>query len=167
MLELKVFNGESYETIKFEHSLLSISKWESRTKKPFLTLEPKTAVDSIDYFQDMIIDGSDPNLVLKMTPEQLEQLSDYINEPQTASSVPHDPRATGHHETVTSELIYYWMTALQIDWRAEAWPLSRLMMVIEITNYKNQPEKERSRGDMLARWRQENTKRKEEYNTNG
>lgn len=167
MLELKVFNGESYETIKFEHSLLSISKWESRTKKPFLTLEPKTAVDSIDYFKDMVVGDSDLDLVLKLMPEQLEQLSEYINESQTASSVPNEQKTVGQQETVTSELIYYWMTALQIDWRAEAWPLSRLMMLIEITNYKNQPEKERSRADMLARWRQENTKRKEKYNTNG
>ena len=39
-----------------EHSLISISKWESKWNKPFLTRDEKTPEEMIDYVKCMIID---------------------------------------------------------------------------------------------------------------
>ena len=167
MLELTVHDGKNNVVLKFEHSLLSLSKWESKHKKAFLATPMKTSTDMIEYFEDMLLNpevGSD--LIYRLTPEQLDELSNYVNDPMTASSVPKD-NARPSRETVTSELIYYWMVALKINWAAESWHLNRLMMLIQITNYKQQPEKKRAKSDMLNKWREANARNKERFGTNG
>lgn len=167
MLELKVRDGEREVVLQFEHSLLSLSKWESKTKKSFLATPMKTSTDMIDYFECMLLGHEDPNLVYRLSPEQLDDLAEYINNPRTASSVPEDPSNRQRPEIVTSELIYYWMTALKINWEAQHWHLSRLMMLIQITNYKSQPEKKRNPRDLYKTWRETNAKNKEFFGTNG
>lgn len=167
MLELKVRDGNSDVVLRFEHSLRSLSKWESIHKKPFQATPTKTAMEMIDYYQCMLLDEVDKNLVLRLSPEQLEDLTNYINTPQTASSVPKDPHSRGPREVVTSELIYYWMVGLKINWEAQDWHLSRLMMLIEITNYKQQPEKKRSVTERLADWNAVKQRNKERFGIEG
>lgn len=168
MLELKVLDGDTEVVLQFEHSLLSLSKWESRHKKPFLVEEGQTFEDMIDYYADMLLNDVDPMLIYRMTPKQLDQVKDYIDAPHTASSVPQQPnQAHVPKEIITSELIYYWMVSLNIPFEAESWNLSRLMMLIQITSYKAQPPKERSQADMYAKFREANAARKKKYNTNG
>lgn len=168
MLELKVRDGKTDVVLQFEHSLLSLSKWESRTKTPFLTTAPKDTSQLIDYFQDMLLTEIDSSIVYRLSPDQLEDLSKYMNTPQTASSVPKNPSKSGASpETVTSELIYYWMTALEIDWAAESWHLTRLMMLIEITNFKRQPEKKADPKQMYQNWNEINERNKALFGTDG
>lgn len=161
MLELKVQVSSEQVVLRFEHSLLSLSKWESKNKTPFMSRRTQTAVDMVDYFQDMLLGDVDSTMVYRLSPEQLDELSNYINDPMTASSVPKAGSSTP--EVVTSELIYYWMTALSIDWSAESWHLNRLMMLIQITNYKSQPEKKKSQADMMTEWRKMNDENQELY----
>jgi len=155
VLELKVRDEGTTVVLQFEHSLLSLSKWEEKNKKAFLATPKKQSVEMIDYYQEMLLTPVDPSIVFKLSPEQLEQLSNYINESRTASSVP-KVKGKGSSEIVTSELIYSWMTMLKINWAAESWHLSRLMVLIEITNYKMQPEKKMSKSEALADWNQIN-----------
>lgn len=154
MLELKVNDEDRTVALQFEHSLLSLSKWESRTQKPFLSSE-RDSMDMIDYFQDMLLTEVDPSIVYRLSPEQLEELTNYVNADLTASSVS-DGKGKGVRETVTSELIYYWMVALNIDWAAERWHLSRLMMLVRIANYKQQPETKKSQAEQVKSWQQIN-----------
>lgn len=167
MLELEVQDGSKTVVLQFEHSLLSLSKWESRTKKAFLSKQNKLPTEMIDYFQDMIITPEvDKNLVYALEPKQLDQLAEYINDKMTASSVPAIDEKPSR-EIITSELIYYWMVALQIPFEAEKWHLNRLMMLIQITNFKSQPEKKQNKAKMMEKWRQINEQRKKQFNTTG
>lgn len=162
MLTLTVQNDQQQLELKFEHSLLSLSKWEARTKKPWLSRDPKSPGQLMDYFQDMLLPPEDdPDLVFLLKPEQMEALVNYIGDSQTASSVPDDGKKEFNPEVITSELIYYWMVAMKIPFQpAETWHLNRLMMLIQITNFKNQPPKKRSASDVMADWYAKNKEQK-------
>ena len=169
MLELKVFDGETDVTLKFEHSLLSLSKWESKTKVAFLATPTKTSSVMIDYYQDMLLGDADPTLVFRLSPAQMDELSEYISDTQTASSV---PAGTGSKqsppEVTTSELIYYWLAELRIPFQpTESWHINRIMMLIQITNFKRQPPEKVDKADFMRRWKQANAEIKEKYGTNG
>jgi hypothetical protein len=167
MLELKVVWENQEYVLQFEHSLRSLSKWESKHKKPFQASREKLPSEMIDYFQCMLMTpGVDPSLVYACNPQQLDALANYINESFTASTVPED-RSGMNDEVITSELIYFWMTALKINWEAQDWHLSRLMMLIQITSFKQQPPKKRRVGEVMTDWRKENERRRQLYNTSG
>jgi hypothetical protein len=170
VLELKVHDGDREVVLQFEHSLLSMSKWESKHKKPFLSKEPKLHEMMIEYFQDMLLGDSDPDLVFRLSPEQLDHLSLYINDYPGASSVPkEDTKPPLNPEQVTSELIYYWLTALRIPFiPTESWHVNRILMLVQITNYKQTPEdkrKKRPDKDVMADWRVENERRLKMFKT--
>lgn len=168
MLELNVQTDEGSVNLQFEHSLRSLSKWESKTRKAFLTSDPKPNTDMLLYYQCMMVTpGADPDLIYALSPKQLDDLSSYINENQTASSVPEETKSRYNSEITTSELIYFWMTALKIDWEAQDWHLSRLMMLIQITGYKQQPPKKRNPVEVMSDWRKENERRKKLLGTSG
>lgn len=167
MLELKVHDGEREVVLQFEHSLLSLSKWEAKHKKPFLTNEQKPTNVLIDYYCDMLLTPDvDKNIVYYLPPDQLKKLYDYMNDPQTASSVPQEGgvRST---EIVTTELIYFWMNELNIDWRAEEWHINRLMMLIQIASYKRRPEEKRNLKQKYTDWRELNEQNKKKFGTKG
>lgn len=161
MLELDVKIDEGTVTLQFEHSLRSLSKWESKTKKAWFGSNEKLPSEMITYFQCMLLSPEvDPDLVYACTPQQLDELTNYINEPQTASSVPRETTSKIVEEIATSELMYFWMTALKINWEAQDWHLSRLTMLIEIASYKQQPAKKRKEKDIMADWAAQNEKQK-------
>lgn len=172
MLEFKVLDGSDEVVLHFEHSLLSLSKWEEQHKKPFLSTQQKTPVELIDYFQCMLLTPDvDPNLVFALAPDQLERLSDYLNETRSASKIPESSGGkakAGPQEVVTSELVYYWMSALKIPFHpAETWHFSRLMMLVRIADFKQQPEKKRNPQEALADWREMNERNRARFNSNG
>ena len=168
MLELKVYDDSEVVVLQFEHSLLSLSKWESKNKKPFMSTPTKSSIEMIDYFQDMLINDVKEELVYRLSPEQLDELVEYINDQPTASSVPSDGPQKISNEMITSELVYYWLAALKIPFDpVETWHLHRLMMLIRIANYKSQPAKKQNSASMLQKWREANEARKKEFNTTG
>lgn len=169
MLELKVHDGEEYVTLQFEHSLLSLSKWESKHKKPFLSRGGISPGQQTDYFRDMLVTpGVDPDLVYRLDPEKLEELWTYINTPQTASSVPRDENQKGPSEVQTSELIYTWLVLLEIPFHpVETWHISRVTMLVEMVTLKKTPPKKKSKMDQLADIMATNNKNKQTLNTRG
>lgn len=168
MLELVVETREGNVKLQFEHSLRSLSKWEEKYKKAFFGPSQKLPAEMIDYFQCMLLTPDlDPNIVYACSGEQFDQLAEYINDNRTASSVPDDGKGKYDPEVRTSELIYYWMTALEINWEAQDWHLSRLMMLIQITSYKQQPPKKRNPVEVMTDWRSENERRQKLFNTSG
>lgn len=171
MLELNVYDGEHEVVLKFEHSLLSLSKWESRTKRAFLTNVRKTPEEMIAYYQDMLVSPEDEtDLIYLLDPKQLTDLDDYINSKQSASYVPEQKNSKYNPEVTTSELIYYWLVGLQIPFHpVETWHVSRVMMLVQITSFKNQPPEKRKRpdGDTMREWAALNEARLKKYNTTG
>jgi len=167
MIELEVESEGKLVTLQFEHSLRSLSKWESEHKKAFLASTQKTPSEMVEYYQCMLLSG-DTDLVYGLSPKQLDQLTEYINDTRSASSVPQEQTQSQYNpEVTTSELVYFWMTALKINWEAQDWHFSRLMMLIQITSYKQQPPKKRNPAQVMTDWRQENERRKKLFNTSG
>lgn len=164
MLEFKVRDGKREVVLQFEHSLLSMSKWESKHKKAFFSKIPKTHEVMIEYFQDMLLTPMDPTIVYRLSPEQMDHLTLYINDYPGASSVPkEDTKPPLNPETVTSELIYCWLAQLAIPFiPTESWHVNRIVMLIEIKNFKDTPDdqrKKRPAKDVMADWRVENERR--------
>jgi hypothetical protein len=169
VLELKVHDEDREVVLQFEHSLLSLSKWEEKHKKPFLASASKKHEEMIDYFGDMLLNPEEsPDIVYRLDPTQMDRLTDYINESRTASAVPEEKNVNGVVEIVTSELMYYWLVALEIPFHpVETWHVSRLTMLIKITNFKKQPAKKRNPKELLSDWASLNQRNKERFGTTG
>lgn len=143
-------------TLVLEHSLLSISKWEAKWKKPFLTEGSMDTTEKIlDYIRCMTItpQNPDPNVYLCITQDDLKEIMDYINDPMTATwfGEDRDPnkKKKRQKEVLTSEVIYWEMIALQIPTEFQKWHLNRLTTLIRVCNAKNNPEK-MNKKDILA-----------------
>lgn len=160
-------------TIKLEHSLISISKWESKYKKSFLSNEDKlTNEEFVDYVKCMTIGTVPDEIYDQLRPNDFKKISDYMNDPMTATTVRKDNKRTSRRQMITSEIIYYWMTACNIPFECEKWHINRLMMLITVCSEKNKPAKKRKMGKgaynrMIAERNALNAQRRAANNTTG
>lgn len=155
------------KTLQMEHSLISISKWESKWKKPFMDGKQKTNAETLDYYRCMTITQNvDPVVYLGITPDINEKILAYINDPMTATTINRKGRKGGR-EIITSELVYYWMTSLNIPFECERWHLNRLLTLIEIASIKNQPSKKMSQKEIMNQNRSLNAARKARLGSTG
>lgn len=156
------------QTLRLEHSLVSISKWESRWCKPFLGKQEKTFEEVIDYIKCMTLDSNvDDDVYACLSKANITAINDYIGAPMTATTFSEDKTGKANREIVTSELIYYWMIALQIPSEYQDWHLNRLLTLIRVCNIKNAPPKKTNKRDTAMRYAQMNAARKKQLNTNG
>lgn len=155
------------QTIQLEHSLVSISKWESIHHKPFLGREEKTDAEIISYICCMSPDDSlDIRTVLSLSNDNVEQIVAYIEDSMTATTF-YEPNARPSREIITSEIIYYWMVTLNIPFECQHWHLNRLLTLIKVISMKNEPEKKMSQAELNARNRALNEERRRRLNTKG
>lgn len=153
--------------LNLEHSLISISKWESKWHVPFIGNDKKTEEQTLHYIKCMTINQGIPDRAYNyLSVENIKDISDYINDPMTATTV-NTHSNTFSHEKVTSELIYYWMIALQIPSEFEKWHLNRLLKLIEVCNAKNTPPKKMGKNEIIARNKALNAARRAKYNSKG
>jgi len=168
------FNDEKNEffvlkeqSIQLEHSLVSLSKWESKWCKPFLSKEDKSYEESIDYIRCMTITQNvDPNLYTRITLENVKEVSEYIETPMTATVFSSTKKQVSR-EVVTAELIYYWMIAMNIPFECQKWHLNRLLTLINVCNIKNQPTKKMNKKELMSRNAALNASRKKNMGTKG
>lgn len=155
--------------LQMEHSLISLSKWESKWCKPFLTKQEKSYEETIDYIKCMTLTQNvDPNVYLCLTPANIKEINDYISAPMTATTFYEGPGGNkGKQEIVTAELIYYWMIALQIPVEFQKWHLNRLLTLIRVCNVKNTPPKKRNQREIASSYKALNEARKKQLNTKG
>lgn len=156
-------------TLKLEHSLVSISKWESKWKIPFLSKKPKTMDQIDDYIRCMSVNGDpDPNLIASISSKDKNRIIDYIDEKQTATWFSDmDDKKSTKSEIITSERIYFWMIQYHIPHEYEKWHLSRLLTLIEICNRENTPPKKMSQAEIIARNKALNAERKARLHSRG
>lgn len=149
--------------LKLEHSLVSVSKWESITRIPFSKDPEKTREQFGLYIRCMVVENSNPSLdpSLLLNEEQVSEIIKYVGEDQTATTFyePQQPGSSTGNTTVTSELIYYYMIALEIPFSCEEWNLSRLLTLIRIVRMKTQKQKKMSRAQVVQQQREMNRQR--------
>lgn len=154
--------------LQLEHSLVSLSKWESKWCKPFLTKEHKTVEETMDYIKCMTVtENVDPHIYDYLTTANLTAVNDYIGAPMTATTISDDKNHKSNREIVTAELVYYWMIALQIPFECQYWHLNRLLTLIRVCNVKNQPPKKMSKRDIMSRNAALNAARRKQLNSKG
>lgn len=163
------FISSKEQTLQLEHSLVSLAKWESKWCKAFLSNKNMTAEESVDYIRCMTITQNVPDEVYSAIPDSIiKEVSEYIAKPMTATwFTEEDKKTSSTGETVTAELIYYWMIALNIPMECQKWHLNRLLTLIKVCNIKNQPPKKRSKKDIMSRNAALNAARKRQLNTTG
>ena len=152
-----------------EHSLVSLSKWESKWKKPFLTDKQKTFDETIDYMRCMTITQNiDPDVYYCVTNENIEAVNKYIEDSMTATTITRkQQKGRINGEQVTSELVYYWMVALNIPFECQKWHLNRLITLIEICNIKSEKPKKMGRKSIYSQNSALNAARRAQLNSRG
>lgn len=156
------------QTLQLEHSLVSLSKWESKWCKAFLSKRDKTFEETVDYVRCMTLTQHvNPEVYNCLTTENLAQIKRYIEAPMTATYFSDDKAKGPGGETVTAELIYYWMIALNIPFECQKWHLNRLLTLIKVCNIKNKPPRKRSKKDIMSRNAALNAARRRRLNTSG
>ena len=153
--------------IQLEHSLVSVSKWESKWHKPFLSKGKKTPEETIDYIRCMTITQNvDPSVYVRINNKILEQVEEYISNPMSATWFSKS-KERPNREVITAEIIYYWMIALNIPFECQKWHLNKLLTLIQVCNIKNSPNKKMSKKEILRNNAAINAARRKALNTKG
>lgn len=138
--------------IEIEHSLYSISLWESKYHKPFISSE-KTSVEMADYIRMMIVDDTvdyTDEFFLTLPQSVMDEIQKYINDPMTATTFSDIEEENGKKEIVTAEILYYAMTAQNIPFECEMWHINKLITLIKVCGIKNKPDDDNKKKRMTS-----------------
>lgn len=171
----RVFKSDTNEFIPvketeltLEHSLVSISKWESKYCKPFFKKDGKTSAELLYYIKCMTLNPKiGDEVYYALTKENIEEITAYINSPMTATTFSDRSTGTPSREIITSELIYYHMVALGIPFECQKWHINRLLTLIKVCNIKNTPPKKMSKSEIMSRNAALNAARRSALNSKG
>lgn len=157
--------------LMLEHSLVSLSKWESKHEKPFMGKTEKTTAETLSYIECMnLAPVDDPQIFSRLSDDNIKTINEYISSSQTGTFFREIGGAKKADVVITAEIIYYWMTAHSIPFETQYWHLNRLLTLIKVCNEKSKPAGKQSRitkQDSLAQRRALNAKRKAELGTSG
>ena len=153
-------------TIQLEHSLVSLSKWESKWCKPFLHSD-KTDEETLDYIKCMTLtDGVSPKVYDHLSRRNVREITDYINAPMTATTFSNE-NSKRSRDIVTSEVMYYWMIANNIPFECQHWHLNRLITLVRVCGVHNQPQKKRSKKEIASQYAALNAQRRAKFKSKG
>jgi len=165
--ETNTFIVTKEQVLQMEHSLVSISKWESKWLKPYLGKQERTKEEMLDYLRCMTTTQNvDPTLYSALSQANMAKIAKYIDSPMSATII-NDTSRRANTEIITSELLYYWMIQFNIPFECQKWHLNRLMMLIRICSIKNEKPKKMSKADVMNRNKSLNEARKKANNTKG
>lgn len=156
------------QTLVMEHSLLSVDKWESKWRKPYLSSDNKSALEVIDYLRCMTITKNvDPNVYFAIPEKELRRINEYITNPMTATTFNDRNERRGRREIITSEIIYWQMTQLNIPMEWEKRHLNKLLTLIRVAAIKSQAPKQMSKADIAKQNRALNAARRKRSGSRG
>lgn len=157
------------QQLRLEHSLVSLSKWETKWHKAYFSNKEKTDAEVIDYIKCMTLTQNvDPDVYNRLSEDNINKINQYINDPMTSIRF-NDENSRGKigGDTITYELIYYWMITLGIPVKFEKWHLNRLINLIRVCNIKNAPNKKMSKSEIMRRNKELNETRRKQLNSKG
>lgn len=153
--------------LELEHSLISLSKWESIYKKPFLSDTPLTMEESIEYFKCMTLTPNiAPEVYDRLSDENIEQINEYMDDKQTATWF-RNVKNPGNRDVITAEVIYHWLITFKIPFEVQHWHLNRLITLVRVCGEKSKQPKKMSKHEILERNRSLNEERKARLGTTG
>lgn len=155
-------------TLQLEHSLVSLSKWEAKWHKPFLAKGDKTVEETVDYIRCMTLTQNvNPSVYDFITNDVIDQVSNYIENPMTATWFSKEEKGPPGREVITAEIIYYWMVAYNIPFDCQKWHLNRLLTLIRVCNVKNAPPEKLSPKEIAKRQAALNAARRKAHKSKG
>lgn len=155
-------------TLQLEHSLISLSKWESKWHKPFLNSNDKTEEEMYDYIRCMTITQNvNPIVYRGLSQDNIIEIKNYMEDQMTATWFSDKNNPKSRQKIVTAELIYYWMITLGIPIDMEKWHLNRLLTLIRVCNAENAPKKKMKKGDVFKQNSSLNQLRRQRMNSRG
>ena len=166
--EKERFVSEKEQVLQLEHSLISLSKWESKWCKSFLSTKELSREENMDYIRCMTITKNvSPDTYRRLTNQHIEQINEYIKAPMTATTFREGRGAKGRKRIITAELIYYWMVAFNMPVEFQKWHPNRLLTLIRVCEIENSPKKKQSANDILRENAALNAARKAQLKTKG
>lgn len=157
------------QELRLEHSLVSLSKWESKWCVPFLSTNNKTEEQILDYIKCMTLNKNvKPEIYSGLTIDNMRQIKAYIDAPMTATTFNNYEKKGGlNREVITAEILYYWMLTFHIPFECEKWHINRLITLIRVCSIKNAPPKKMSKNEIMRRNSSLNASRRKKLNTRG
>lgn len=156
------------QTLELEHSLYSVSKWESKWHKSFLAKVEKTPEETLDYIKCMTLTPNvDPSVYNRITEANVEDITEYIRAPMTATSFNDRNAKKPSREVITAEIIYYWMITAQIPMECQYWHLNRLITLVRVCSIKNSPPKKYSASELRSQYAAINAANRQKFNSKG
>ena len=144
--ELQEFIYTKDITLHLKHSLVSLTRWEQHYKRRFLDDGPKNEEEYRFYIQCMTLNKDvDPLVYTVLQEDDIKKVTDYLHDSMTATTLPKQNNNRGNSEKLSSELIYYYMSALNIPFECEKWFLNNLIILISIASIKNNPQEKKSK----------------------
>lgn len=164
------FYTSNEQVLQLEHSLVSLSKWESRWQKPFLSKEKKSYQETLDYIRCMTITQNvNPDIYSYryISSNVIDEVNKYIENPMTATTFGQTSNQKPNREIITAEIIYYWMITYNVPFECQKWHLNRLLTLINVCNIKNQPSKKMNKKHLLQQNHAINTARRASTGSKG
>lgn len=177
MLKIRIKPTELYDeshgfiiipetTLLLEHSLLSMSKWESEWHKPFLSAGSKTPEETLSYVKHMTVNNVDPNTYFGLDTTNLNDIVVYIENPMSATKIQLSTK-TQTRDTLTTEGIYLMLIQQGIPFEVEKWHFNRVSALLNLAARLNEPEKKMSQSELAQRMHDLNEERKLKLGTTG
>ena len=152
MLQLKISSSRWFDeareefviypatSLKLEHSLISVQRWEAKWHKSFLNAKELTQEEVMDYVRCMSLDQNvDPSVFARLTSADVEKIKAYIADPMSATTFSSYQKNTPSRQIITAEIIYYWMTSFNIPFECAKWHLNQLLTLIRVCGIKGNP----------------------------
>ena len=137
--------------VKLEHSLRSVAEWEAKWHKPFLVREEHSEEESLDYIRCMLLEDVDEDFLRYMPSWVFKKITDYMEDPYTATTISRRNQGGPNREIITAEVIYYWMVSANVPFECDQWNLNRLTMLLEVCAIKNAPPKKIGKNELRQR----------------